>query len=374
MYKIVPFLFILLFSCNSTNSTEGRYKAPYLIYSGNNHSVIINWQLDKSNKNGQKLSWGKTTEYEVGQANVKEYGNDHQYKYIIDDLDYSTKYFYRVILEDDTIAGTFRTGPTSDEKHIKFLVYGDTRTNPQIHDSVAAQMVSEYMANDSLQSILISTGDMVSNGDMEEYWSEQFFDTKYTNIQHILQNLLYVAALGNHEKTGKLFAKYFPYPFYSKDRFYWSFDYGPAHFAILDQETDYNKESKQYIWLEKDLSKSSKRWKFVVLHKPGWTAGGHKNNKEVQEFIQPLCKKYDVSMILAGHNHYYAKAVVDGVYHITTGGGGAPLYDIDVNQKNVEVAVKIHHFSKIEIDDNLLRFTAINYKGDVIDSFRIEKK
>lgn len=371
MHKIVPLLLLLLLSCNSD---KGRYKAPYLIYSGNNHSVIINWQLDKADKNGQKLSWGKSEKYEIGQANVKEYGDDHQYKYMIDDLDFSTKYFYRVILEDDTITGSFHSGPSADEKHIKFFVYGDTRTYPMAHDSVAAKMISEYRENDSLQSILISSGDLVSNGDKEDVWSEQFFDPKYNNIKHILQNLQYTAALGNHEKAGKLFAKYFPYPFYSKDRFYWSFDYGPAHFIILDQYTTYKEESEQYKWLVDDLSKSTKLWKFIVLHEPGWSAGAHKNEKDVQEIIQPLCKKYDVNMVLAGHNHYYAKAVVDGVYHITTAGGGAPLYDIDVNQENVQVAVKIHHYSKIEIDDNLLRFTAINNKGEVIDSFRIEKK
>ncbi|MBK9777870.1 MAG: hypothetical protein IPP62_16195 [bacterium] len=72
---------------------------------------------------------------------------------------------------------------------------------------------------------------------------------------------------------------------------------------------------------------SNKPWRFVVLHEPGWSAGGgHPNNAAVQAYLQPLFVQYGVSIVFTGHNHYYARAVVDGVNHITTGGGGGPLH------------------------------------------------
>jgi len=52
----------------------------------------------------------------------------------------------------------------------------------------------------------------------------------------------------------------------------------------------------------------------------------HANNPTVQAAIQPLAEQYGVSVIFGGHNHYYARAVVHGVTHLTVGGGGAPLY------------------------------------------------
>jgi Family of unknown function (DUF5677) len=45
-----------------------------------------------------------------------------------------------------------------------------------------------------------------------------------------------------------------------------------------------------------------------------------------QTYIQQLCKQYGVDFVIAGYNHYYSRAVVDGVNHIANGGGGAPLY------------------------------------------------
>ena len=75
-----------------------------------------------------------------------------------------------------------------------------------------------------------------------------------------------------------------------------------------------------------DLAASAKPWKFIVLHEPGWSAGGgHGNNTTVQNDIQPLAVQYGVAIVFGGHNHYYARANVSGVTHLTMGGGGAPL-------------------------------------------------
>lgn len=89
----------------------------------------------------------------------------------------------------------------------------------------------------------------------------------------------------------------------------------------------YTPGSAEYNWLTNDLASTTKPWKILLFHEPGWSAGGsHANNTTVQTYIQPLCKQYGVDLVLNGHNHYYSRAVVDGVQHITTGGGGAPLY------------------------------------------------
>jgi hypothetical protein len=175
--------------------------------------------------------------------------------------------------------------------------------------------------------------------------------------------------MGNHEQSGVLFTKYFPYPFVGGR--YWSFDYGPAHFTVVDQYTIYGPGSAQLDWIETDLASTNKPWKFVYLHEPGWSAGGHSNNTSVQNYIQPLCEQYDVAMVFAGHNHYYARAVVNGVQHITTGGGGAPLYDPSPGYPNVVTIAKAHHVCTVEIDGGLLHFEAVTPAAAVLDSFTL---
>lgn len=368
MQKVI---FLLTLAVLGYSQTENFRKAPYLIYTGIGMEISVNWQLKDSMM--CQIEWGDDNSYSIGKIQVAQYGDDHQFKYVILAPQYETKYYYRVIAGNDTIGGSATTGPLSDALNIKFFVYGDTRTYPSKHNSVAAQIIAEYQADDSLQTILISSGDLVQNGDLETHWDIQFFDPFYKSIQQILSELQYIASMGNHEYSGALFKKYFPYPFYFADRFYWSFDYGPAHFAVVDQYTSYGTGSEQYQWLENDLATSDKTWKFIVLHEPGWSAGGgHENNTNVQNYIQPLCEQYGVAMVFAGHNHYYARALVNGVYHMTTGGGGAPLHWPESGHPNVQKTSFSHHFCEVNIRGDSLDFTAINISGTVIDEFSIE--
>jgi hypothetical protein len=176
--------------------------------------------------------------------------------------------------------------------------------------------------------------------------------------------------MGNHEGAGILFKKYFPSPFVAGR--YWSFDYGPAHFVVVDQYVPYGPGSAQLNWIEDDLAATDKPWKFMYLHEPGWSAGTHGNNSSVQNYIQPLCEEYNVSILFTGHNHNYARAIVNGVQHVTTGGGGAPLYQPNSSYPNIVAVSRSYHYCKIEINDNILSFKALTPSGNVIDSFTIE--
>ena len=117
-------------------------------------------------------------------------------------------------------------------------------------------------------------------------------------------------------------------------------------------------------------------WRFILLHEPGYSAGPHSDNSQVQNIIQPLCEQYDYDIIFGGHNHNYARCLEDGVRHITTGGGGAPLREPDNPdwpQGNIKVSAEENHFCEIDIRDNILYFIARNEDGDIIDSFALTK-
>jgi hypothetical protein len=344
-------------------------KAPYLIYTGNNQEMRVLWQLFVPDT--CQISWGLDSLYSLGSAEVFEYGGDHQYTYIVENLTPATKYFYRVVAAADTFHGSFHTAPYSHAGEARFFAYGDTRTYPATHDQVAQAIIAAFAATPSMQSIIISVGDLISNGNLETDWDGEFFDASYPNIRSMLANLPYQSCMGNHEGSGVLFSKYFPYPFVANR--YWSFDYGPAHFVVVDQYVPYNSGSIQHTWIANDLAASTKPWKFVYLHEPGWSAGGgHGNNVTVQNDIQPLCELYGVSLVFAGHNHYYARAAVNGVQHVTTGGGGAPLHVPDLGYPNVVAGSSANHYCVIETDGGSLSFTALSIAGDTLDQFTLQ--
>jgi len=355
------------FDRETVTATPGTRKAPYLIYNDNNTEMQVLWQLISTDT--CIIEWGTDTLYSLGSAQTYEYGGSHQHTYTITDLTPGSKYYYRVITDAQIHTGSFRSAPDMDATSIRFTAYGDTRTYPADHDQVAAGMVAAYAQDENFQSLILSSGDLVAAGNNESDWDAQFFDPSYANIQEMLATLPYQSCMGNHEQAGVLFQKYFPYPFVAGR--YWSFDYGPAHFVVVDQYTNYGTGSAQLVWMESDLAATTKPWKFVCLHEPGWSAGGHSNNTSVQNYIQPLCEQYGVSIVFAGHNHYYARAVVNDVHHVTTGGGGAPLYTPDPNYPNIVTATKTHHFCKVELDGEVLNFKAVTPAGVVIDSFNI---
>jgi hypothetical protein len=353
---------------SSEQAIVAMLKAPYIICPGTNTEMEIHWQLDGTAN--CIIEWGTDLSYSMGTAQTQEYGTDHQHTYTIDNLTPGMIYYFRVITDAGTYPGSFRTAPADNATSTKFFAYGDTRSHPETHDQVAQAMVSRLTDDSTFQSMIIMTGDLVSDGDLESAWDDEFFDPSYSSIQSLLANLPYQAARGNHEGTAVLFEKYFPFPYV--DSHYWSFDYGPAHFAVVDQYVAYSTGSAQLQWIENDLAATEKPWKFVILHEPGWSAGGgHENNVDVQDYIQPLCEQYGVAIVFGGHNHYYARAVVNDVQHITTGGGGASLYTPDPGYPNIVATGMYHHFCKVEIDSNQLSFTAITPEGTVIDTFTI---
>lgn len=358
---LLPALQMAVASC----SEAAVRKAPYLIYGGVNTEMQVMWQLD--NLGECTIEWGTDLSYSLGSAQTTEYGLDHQHSHVISDLDPGTIYYYRVTAGTEHYAGAFRAAPPGDAVEVKFVAYGDTRSYPAKHDSVAARIIAHCTADPDLQTLAISVGDLVYNGDLETDWNTQFFDPLYPNIRTLLASMPYQSAMGNHERTGAGFTKYFPYPFVAAR--YWSFDYGPAHFAVVDQYTPYGPGSDQLLWLDNDLASTAKPWRFVYLHEPGWSAGGgHSNETDVQTYIQPLCEAYCVAILFAGHNHYYARASVNGVEHITVGGGGAPLHVPNLGYPNVVTGTSAYSHCEIAIDGDSLTLMAFTYSDSLIDS------
>lgn len=364
---------VLLFAC-VVPAAELR-KGPYLFYPGDNTEMTVLWQLYETVE--CQLEWGLNGTYSEGTITSYEYGDDHQHKITIPNLISGSKYYYQVVAGEDVYVGSFVAAPDTDATSLKFLAYGDTRSYPVDHNKVDASMIGAFELDDGYQTLTLLSGDFVGSGTSEEDWDVDFFGDggTYLDTMYLQANLPINACAGNHEAltTKTLFPKYWPYPFI--DGFYWSFEYGPALFVIVDQyDVRLTKNGPQLAWIKEQLAETSKQWKFIVLHEPGYSAGGgHNDDKIVQKLIQPLCVEYGVDIVFGGHNHYYARCVADGVQHLTLGGGGAPLREPEPDYSEYVVYCEmVHHFGKVSIEGNVLNFEAVDANdGSVIDSIEI---
>ncbi len=418
---------------HASDRIESQFrKKPYLIYKGTNTEMTLLWQLKGTHR--AQLKWGTDTSYSTGNSATTEYGSDHQHAYGFTGLKPGTKYYYRVDSQGQTVEGSFVAPPPADARKVKFMVYSDMQEHPEIHDTLAADMVATFRSDREFQTLAIVAGDLVDYGAEEADWDAQLFAPERNNVRELMGNLAFQACVGNHESYAdgrksdysfRLFKKYLPYPF--ENHVFWSFDYGPAHFVAIDQfyaatinkklETarlryrTYEKKARkkaakggkkaekaaakarkaekklleiekkagkifdqQLSWLEKDLASSNKPWKFLYFHKPIWVRSFEQRSiPEDFKAIQTLAEEYGVSLIFSGHHHNYTRAKVNGVYHIITGGSGGRLTEPLFKHPAVIKAEKSHHFCKVEIDGNRLTLTAVKPGGEIIERFTMEK-
>jgi hypothetical protein len=346
-------------------------KGPTLIYTGTNTKMRVFWQWTSTAT--FQMQWGTGTSYSTGNVAVTAKNTStHLYTYDITGLTPATKYNYRVVTGSQCSSGTFYAAPAASATSLKFTSYGDTRTNGSVHNGLAGQVDSIFAADPAFQTLNLSVGDWVS-ADSESAWTSEWFATAYTSLRKQDANLADIGIRGNHEGAATFWKKYWPEPF-QPGGLYWSFDYGPMHVVMMDAYTSYSAGSTQYNWVKADLAASTKKWKIVMIHEPGWSAGGgHANNTTVQKDLQPLLVQYGVAMLLSGHNHYYARAMVNGVVELTVGGGGAPLYTPASGQPNIVTYTKVYSFGEFTINGNTLTAKVVNNSGATIDTFTITK-
>ncbi len=345
-------------------------KGPYLLYPGESSGMSVRWQLDETAS--CTLEWGRDASYSDGSASTEEENaENHLHSFTFEGLTSGERYFYRVTVGGSgaDFTGSFRAAPGEGDGGARLFCYGDTRTCPEVHDIVAVGILDAIAAAPDEPGLLLHCGDWTSS-DTESDWDTEHFDARAANVRRLNSNFPVNGGRGNHDGMGTNYAKYWPYPYVND--FYWSFDFGPVHIAVVDQYAPYDFDSAQYAWLADDLASSTKPWKVMMYHEPAWSAGGgHPNNEEAQEYLHPLCVAHDVRVVIAGHNHYYARCEVDGVQYVTTAGGGAPLYGCDPFSPYLVSCARAYHYCELEFDGPRLDMRAVDIAGSVIDSFTV---
>jgi predicted phosphodiesterase len=362
-------------ACDAEQITKG----PVLLGVYQNRAALM-WET--TSQQSCKLNYGideKLSDFVESKGQRVEYtttiGSNEQikntvfiHKVWLENLQPGQIYNYRITSQgfQDKLYG-FRTAPAHTDQ-VKFIVYGDNRTNAQVHRQLIKQMIKEKV------DFVVNCGDLVYNGDKYEQWGTQFF----TAIKGLAESVPLYIAKGNHEGTTGNYEKLLAPPGRSNT---FAFDYGPVHFFCADNSNYKNTDANDVLRrISADLDGSQAAWNFVTYHVPSvnfaahWSAWGYPN-------MLPRLAAMPVDFVITGHSHLYERfrpvappTQGNGSYvtYITTGGGGAPLKSIKKSDFHA-AAASTYHFCLFTIDGNKLTMNTIDRNGKTIDHLQITK-
>ncbi len=200
--------------------------------------------------------------------------------------------------------------------------------------------------------LVVSTGDVVTDGRRGRLWED--FARRSRALR---ERAPYVAAPGNHERLhdarGRAGWEAVAMPALQPGRA-WGVLEDPATGAtwvFLDSNVLADPHARieggarraeslaQLAWADSVLARPA-RFRFVVLHHPlvgaghyetDWSREGEGEAAENRRRLLALCLERGVHAVFAGHEHLYQRLWVAGpggrgFWHVTTGGGGSPLY------------------------------------------------
>ncbi len=304
---------------------------------------------------------------------------------VIEDLTPQTDYFYQAYSLDNDKQEvrseilTFQTA-VNDESAFAYVVMGDSRTYPKRFKVLAEKVYAER------PNFVLNVGDVVSDGMKKDEWITEYLDP----AAKLMERVPTYVAIGNHERNASWFYQYSSYP---APENYYSFDYGNAHFTIIDSNADLSPESKQLEWIKKDISSSAAKWKFVAHHHPPFSSdkddygntdfsSSRKGDHRVQSLI-PIYEKYGVDVVWCGHIHDYERTwpirdgKVDqdkGVVYIQAGGGGAELeYFAPSRSWFTAKVLRNWQYCLVTIHDGTFSMMAYDIDGKMYDFLELKK-
>lgn len=129
-------------------------------------------------------------------------------------------------------------------------------------------------------------------------------------------------APGNHDIWSPLSAELFRT--YAGHPLHYSFDYGDAHFTVLDNSRTDQFSPAEIRFLEQDLKEhAAQPLKFIVSHRPSWILKAMIGDADFP--LQQIAKKYGVQYVIAGHLHEMLHMQLQGIDYVSMVSAGGHL-------------------------------------------------
>ena len=302
-------------------------------------------------------------------------------------LEENTTYMYRFFNGVNGEKSPIRRFDTNNNGETNFIAVADPQLGASGDleaDNAGWQNTVNQMAQlNKNPDFLMSLGDQV-NLPWDEKAYSGFIEAKG------MENFTVVPTLGNHDRANKAYSEHFNIPnlqnggknLASSD-FY--FTHNDTLFVSLNSESlDYKGHEETMKRAIADTKDQNPKWIVALTHRNPYSAGKHSDKlatKIRRDKFAPLMKKYNVDLVLGGHDHSYSRSHVmngkdaqvkwdengaapqtysnpNGTIYVTlNSASGSKFYELDGKK---DYAVK-------SIQDNQPAYTKVNITKDYIE-------
>lgn len=221
-----------------------------------------------------------------------------------------TKYAYRVGDSESGVWSDIGYFTTSDEKEDKadFIVIADVQASNEENFKMAAAVMQKAVSVMPQYEFAVNLGDFVNDCTNDE-WDSYFRNFAFSNM-----NTTLIPVAGNHEgnlqwfKFNNMFNIGAAPNSATITGCYYSFDWGDAHFAVLNSNDMYPMSMAQINWLKNDMNASDAQWKIVLMHRALYSAGKNINKPDtliMRDMLLPVIDELGIDVVFAGHDHMY---------------------------------------------------------------------
>lgn len=322
----------------------------------------------------------------------------YQYKVPLQDLETGAHYEYQ--LSDGEKTGPWHKLTADNGKSFTAIIFPDSQSSD--YSGWQNLAAAAYQAQPQAD-LYINMGDLVDNGADHYQWQQWF-----KGINGFAADIPLAPVMGNHETYTMDWKTQLPYLYTNlfslpsnglaqyQNQFY-SFDYGPVHFVVLDTQADELQEyqpnltQEQLAWLRKDLAANKAPWTIVLQHRdillyefnnrPGSTT----HFIDIGHIYMPVFEEYDVDLVLSAHLHTYRRRVplknfqpdADGITYVLTGIAGNVMYPGLWKKSSLDAAAgpdgdKTNYLT-LQADEHSLLLRAYTADGQQFDEYKMTK-
>ncbi len=268
----------------------------------------------------------------------EEWEGNYFHKVTVSDLESGVKYTYKVgngsVWSEE---GSFSTD--NKDSSVSFIAIADVQSDEKEEFEMGAAVLSKALEQNPNADFVAILGDFTDDCNNEEW---DLYDEAFKKLN---KEITLAPVAGNHDGLGvwhwfdNMFNLDTSESVQNLNGVNYSFDYGNAHFSVLNTNDMLSVSKAQLSWLLNDLNSTDRDWKIVFMHKSPYTLG--KDGKwpdalYLQKALTEVLDKGNADIVFSGHDHMYLrtkklcdnKLSENGTTYVLSGTAGAKRYQV----------------------------------------------